>query len=225
MQSIKGGQSGAFIFITEDRKYAIKTITEDELRLMITILPEYADRLINHQTYLVKIIGIFTIYPENVHIVIMTNLFPLRDHMIVFDLKGSIANRKIFFEGFPPSGGTLKDQNFLEMGVKIQSPRKEEIISCLEGDFRLLEKFDIMDYSLIVGIPIHELRESNIIQMSDSVVIGIIDILQKYNLKKKYEKKIKSLLTNPEKLSVLDSPSYLKRISKFIREIFINQDN
>ena len=221
MQSVKGGKSNAFIFITEDKKFVIKTIRDDELRLLLTILPEYEIRVMESNTYLVKIFGVFRIYPGQMSVIIMENLFPQRKNMIIFDIKGGLASRNVDFNGFPAAGETLKDRNFMEMGIKIQTPDKDEIIKCLEKDFGFLERCEIMDYSLVVGIPIHELRESSIIKMSNSSVIGVIDILQKYNLKKKSENLFKSMLTDPENFSAIDPILYSSRIRNFLRGIFI----
>lgn len=223
MQAVGGGNSSSFIFVTENSRFVIKTIQKDEIQVLLEILPAYSKRLIeNKHSYLVKIFGLFTIFPEEISVMIMENLFPSRNDMIIFDLKGSLANRMVEFLDFPSPGETLKDQNFLDMGIHIQASDKDEIVKCLESDFALLASFAIMDYSIVIGIPIRELMESRIIRMDKSIAIGIIDILQKFNSRKQYEKKFKSLVIDPEKLSSIDSLNYFTRIRKFLNLIFIN---
>lgn len=49
--------------------------------------------------------------------------------------------------------------------------------------------------------------------------IGIIDILQKYNTKKKLEHGIKSVAYNPNEISAVDPTHYAKRFYKFMKEV------
>ena len=222
MQEVAGGNSSSFIFVTENNRFVIKTIPKDEIKVLIEILPAYSKRLIESKhSYLVKIFGVFTIFPGEINVMIMENIFPCRGDMVIFDLKGSLANRKVEFGEFPSPGETLKDQNFLDMGIHIQTPDKDEVTKCLESDFSLLASFIIMDYSIVIGIPIQVLKETKIIKLDNSIVVGIIDILQKYNSKKKYEKTFKSIMVDPEKLSSIDSLLYFTRIRKFLNIIFI----
>lgn len=36
-----GGRSGSFFFFSHDRKFILKTMSEDELKLYVKILPEF----------------------------------------------------------------------------------------------------------------------------------------------------------------------------------------
>lgn len=221
MQNLSGGSSGSFLFETTDKKYILKTISDQEKNLMIEILPAYFKRFSEcAETFLVKIIGLFTIFPENLNVLLMENIMLDRENLVIFDLKGSLADRNVYIDFFPIAGKVLKDQNFLESKIKIKCCNTG-IIERLIEDFEVLSKYSIMDYSLIIGIPIDKVRNSEEIIMSNDIKIGIIDILQKYNLKKMYEKSLKSIIHNPKEISSVEPAAYLHRIKEFLSEIFI----
>lgn len=50
--------------------------------------------------------------------------------------------------------------------------------------------------------------------------MGIIDILQEYNVKKKLEHACKSLRYDPLKISVVEPKLYAKRFNDFLKTVF-----
>jgi hypothetical protein len=40
-ERVSEGKSGAFFYFTQDRKYVVKTLTQEELKFLLTILPKY----------------------------------------------------------------------------------------------------------------------------------------------------------------------------------------
>lgn len=50
--------------------------------------------------------------------------------------------------------------------------------------------------------------------------MGIIDILQEYNVKKKLEHAFKSLRYNPLEISVVEPKLYAKRFNNFLKTVF-----
>lgn len=50
--------------------------------------------------------------------------------------------------------------------------------------------------------------------------MGIIDILQEYNVKKKLEHACKSLQYDPLKISVVEPKLYAKRFNDFLKTVF-----
>jgi 1-phosphatidylinositol-4-phosphate 5-kinase len=50
--------------------------------------------------------------------------------------------------------------------------------------------------------------------------MGIIDILQEYNVRKKLEHKYKSLRYDPLKISVVEPKLYAQRFTDFLRTVF-----
>jgi hypothetical protein len=56
------GRSGSFFFFSHDRKFIIKTMTNQELNLFLDKLPAFKDhQRANPNSLLAKIFGVFTI--------------------------------------------------------------------------------------------------------------------------------------------------------------------
>jgi len=90
------GKSGSFFFFSHDRKYIIKTMSAEEIDVMLKILPNYLEHLRKTPGSLIaKIFGIFTIEKDGfgkVHVMLMENTlqFYNPDKLeCIFDLKGS----------------------------------------------------------------------------------------------------------------------------------------
>ena len=94
------GKSGSFFFYSHDRKFIIKTITNEEKETMDEILPSYYNYVKAHKSTLItKIYGIYTVvikYASSVNVILMQNLFGCSPIHIqrMFDLKGSTVQRK-----------------------------------------------------------------------------------------------------------------------------------
>ena len=71
------GKSGSVFFFSHDNKWLIKTMKNEEVDLMIKILPDYLEHhRKNPYSLLAKIFGIFTIKKfrmEPVHVMLMEN--------------------------------------------------------------------------------------------------------------------------------------------------------
>jgi len=94
------GKSGSFFFYSHDRKFIIKTITNEEKETMDKILIDYYLYIKQHDnTLITKIYGIYTVVIKNassVNVILMQNLFGCSPIHIqrMFDLKGSTVQRK-----------------------------------------------------------------------------------------------------------------------------------
>lgn len=63
--------------------------------------------------------------------------------------------------------------------------------------------------------------EAELFEVYDVVLyMGIIDILQEYNLKKKAEHAYKSLQFDPLQISVVEPKLYAKRFINFLEKVF-----
>lgn len=63
--------------------------------------------------------------------------------------------------------------------------------------------------------------EVELFEVYDVVLyMGIIDILQQYNIKKKLEHKYKSMQFDPMSISVIEPKLYSKRFVKFLEKVF-----
>ena len=157
------GRSGSFFFFSHDRKFIIKTITKGELKLFLRILP----RLSNHhkkvpRSLIAKIFGVFTVKMSKVdavHIMLMENTMRLKDPNrlnYVFDLKGSLVDRKV--KGVTKPSTTLKDINFLMAAranpkfTALTDIDQRVIRATVRKDVEFLRSEGLMDYSLLLAI-------------------------------------------------------------------------
>lgn len=232
MLSESGGKSGSFVFITTDQKFVIKTINKAEFSTFKEKLSHnYTQRILNKEkTFLVRIFALLNLRKLDQYVIIMENLIYNKDNSIIFDLKGSKVGR--FVKDIPdpldlPKGVTLKDINFEESNFKINlnSDVRDSIIEVLIEDFKILRDCGIMDYSLLLVIKKGKLSQEesrlSFVDLNDYVVtIGIIDLLQEYNISKQGEKVVKSLFNDVNGVSSIDPKGYFDRISKYLARIF-----
>nr|CAI9859001.1 Phytopthora agathidicda GPCR-PIPK 8 [Phytophthora agathidicida] len=104
-ERVSEGKSGAFFYFTEDRKYVVKTLTNEELKFLLSILPNYYTFMKRHpDTFMTRFFGChgLTMYGKTVFFVVMQSVFAtsLQIHER-FDLKGSWVGR---IEGRKPTG-------------------------------------------------------------------------------------------------------------------------
>jgi 1-phosphatidylinositol-4-phosphate 5-kinase len=70
-----------------------------------------------------------------------------------------------------------------------------------------------------------ELENPDTIEDYDVVLyLGIIDILQEYNVPKRVEHVVKSLKFDPLSISAVDPSTYSKRFVNFLEKVFPEQD-
>ncbi|CAK7273767.1 Phosphatidylinositol-4-phosphate 5-kinase [Sporothrix epigloea] len=161
------GKSGSFFYFSRDYRYIIKTIHHSEHKFLRKILKDYYRHVTeNPNTLLSQFFGLHRVkmpYGRKIHFVVMNNLFPPhRDIHQTFDLKGSTIGRDYPEELLSQNPrATLKDLNWLrrhqhlEMGII----KKRLFLEQLHKDVKLLQRLQIMDYSLLVGT--HDTRRGN----------------------------------------------------------------
>ena len=92
-----------------------------------------------------------------VKLIVMENgMKGISDVLGVFDLKGSMVNRIVKGKNFKPST-TLKDKNLLLMNqekiwLRFSEKDRKEILKVMRTDVKLLQTYNLMDYSLLMGI-------------------------------------------------------------------------
>lgn len=216
-----GGKSDAFIFLTHDQKFVIKTITNSERKFFLnTLFRGYMRRIINFpRSKLVRILGIYKTKPKNQSIIIMESLVTRKEESIIFDLKGSKVSRLV--EGIsdpsnPPFGIVLKDENFRMFGRKIDLEKKKEVVEMLKNDILFLESAAITDYSIFVALFHSDSGGTSRCSEESSaglkVNIGIIDIFEQFGLKKQSEQKIKSFVNKKSEISASSPSKYSARL-------------
>jgi hypothetical protein len=140
----------------------------------------------------------------NMDVLIMENLFYDRKNLQVFDLKGSRRNRYV-----QPSGKdneVLLDENFIEFMAEspfyIREHAKFQLIESLANDSLFLQRFNIMDYSLLVAVTTDD-REAEI-------VVGIVDFIRPFTWDKKLESWVKDAVGSKEP-TIVSPAQYRKR--------------
>ena len=157
------GRSGSFFFFSHDRKFIVKTMTKGELDLFLQILPQLSE---HHKktprSLLSKILGVFTVKMRKVdpvHLMLMENTMRLKNPdklNYVFDLKGSLVDRKV--KGITKPSTTLKDINFLmaagaNKNFTAQTAINRSILrASVHKDVEFLRSLGLMDYSLLLAI-------------------------------------------------------------------------
>ncbi|KAJ4522645.1 Phosphatidylinositol-4-phosphate 5-kinase [Exophiala dermatitidis] len=161
------GKSGSFFYFSRDYKYIIKTIHHAEHKLLRKILRDYYRHVLdNPNTLISQFYGLHRVkipYGRKIHFVVMNNLFPPhRDIHQMFDLKGSTIGRDFREEDLAKNPrATLKDLNWLRRGLHLEfdARTRQIFLDQLRRDVALLQRLQIMDYSLLVGI--HDLGKGN----------------------------------------------------------------
>ncbi|KAK7888091.1 Phosphatidylinositol-4-phosphate 5-kinase [Exophiala xenobiotica] len=161
------GKSGSFFYFSRDYKYIIKTIHHAEHKLLRRILRDYYRHVVdNPNTLISQFYGLHRVkipYGRKIHFVVMNNLFPPhRDIHQMFDLKGSTVGRDLSEEELANNPrATLKDLNWLrrDMHLEFGAHTRQIFLGQLKKDVALLQRLQIMDYSLLVGI--HDLAKGN----------------------------------------------------------------
>ncbi|CAG8794477.1 7161_t:CDS:2, partial [Racocetra fulgida] len=97
-----------------------------------------------------------------IHFVVMNNIFPPhRDIHEIYDLKGSTVGRETKVTNNHNPRTVLKDLNWInsEQHLELGPAKRTFFVEQLEKDVNLLQKLNIMDYSLLVGL--HDTSRGN----------------------------------------------------------------
>lgn len=211
------GKSGSIFWFSHDGHYVLKTVAEEELQNLLTILPKYARHLQdNKDSLLTRYFGAYRFTSsrkDTVNIVVMNNVLDGARHHEVYDLKGTTEDRWVEEKG----GRCLKDINFEPITMRTRAEMHERLHAVLLEDTSFLERLHIMDYSLILSIQylskdsnaaIHAKPFSKLMGGLEGVAcraasqgsssepcifhIGFVDMLTTYDLKKKVAHALKS---------------------------------
>ncbi|XP_017073002.1 phosphatidylinositol 4-phosphate 5-kinase type-1 alpha [Drosophila eugracilis] len=153
------GASGSIFYLTTDDEFIIKTVQKKECEFLQKLLPGYYMNLSqNPRTLLPKFFGLYCFHynSKNVRLVAMNNLLPSDVKMhCKYDLKGSSFRRKASKAERQKASPTFKDLDFAEHhpnGIFLETDKYNALMSTIRRDCMVLESFQIMDYSLLVGI-------------------------------------------------------------------------
>ncbi|KAI3379914.1 hypothetical protein SNEBB_006183 [Seison nebaliae] len=252
------GASGSVFYLTKDDRFIIKTVTYKESKFLGRLLPGYYMNLSqNPKTKLPKFYGLYCYQTgnKNIRVCVMNNILPSNYKMYrKFDLKGSTYKRFASKTEREKRAPTYKDLDFMEFypkGIILDSDKFDELNRTIVKDVRVLESFQIMDYSLLLGIhlvedkdekemgqtpsqkklptkPQKDLIERGILAKTDDgqqllLFLGVIDILQSYQARKRIEHTLKSIWTRQgDTISVTDPTFYANRFLDFVfKQVFV----
>ncbi|CAD8098750.1 unnamed protein product [Paramecium sonneborni] len=233
----EGGKSGQFFFYSQDNQLIIKTVTQQELKIILSMLKNYFQYILsNPNTLIAKIYGVFTFEQENqknINIIVMRNIAKTSNTFRIYDLKGSSYDREVAKKDTNLQKVVLKDLDFLniEKYLYISQEDASYIAENAIKDSNFFKSQGLIDYSLIVFKILNE-KNQNLIPknqantfMCDDIRyryhIGIIDYLQEYNVQKQFEKYSKKIIKLNQNLdtSSQDPKIYANRFQQFIRRI------
>eukprot|EP00730_Choanoeca_flexa_P006354 TRINITY_DN12142_c0_g1_i4.p1 TRINITY_DN12142_c0_g1~~TRINITY_DN12142_c0_g1_i4.p1 ORF type:complete len:1092 (+),score=278.89 TRINITY_DN12142_c0_g1_i4:155-3430(+) len=154
------GASGSLFWLSGDDIFIVKTVQKGESRFLRRLLSGYHLNLMqNKRTLLPKFFGHFC-YKSNtgkhIRFIVMQNILP--SHLTYserYDLKGSKKGRFASEKELRKKSPTLKDLDFERLharGLRMTPEVYDKLVGTIERDIRVLESFQIMDYSLLLGV-------------------------------------------------------------------------
>jgi 1-phosphatidylinositol-4-phosphate 5-kinase len=174
-KQMDGGASGEFFFRTWDKKFIIKTISEEEQQVFEEMIGQYKDHFVQNEKSLIsRIIGLFSfkfdLLDNKIRIIVMENILKIDSKYISrkYDLKGSTHSRRVLSSSnlrrveqddtidleFTLKNRTLKDIDFNSIDKKLAIPLDQShlLFSVLSKDIEFLKSQKLMDYSLLLGV-------------------------------------------------------------------------
>eukprot|EP01130_Rhizamoeba_saxonica_P006041 TRINITY_DN2394_c0_g2_i1.p1 TRINITY_DN2394_c0_g2~~TRINITY_DN2394_c0_g2_i1.p1 ORF type:complete len:412 (-),score=95.45 TRINITY_DN2394_c0_g2_i1:69-1304(-) len=244
------GKSGSLFIMSNTRKFMIKSIEKSEKDRLILMIRSYHDHLQNNpESLLMKIIGFYRYRSIPNKSFIMFNNLLLTDASIdeKYDLKGSTKEREASNSEKAKDSPVFLDNDFTAFNRKLfLGDLKDRFLQQVYADAELLAQFDIMDYSILVGIHTNEEydhpegREAisfnsdlarNVCHIStpedapnEIYFIGIIDNLTHYNTSKKIAHGFKRIKWTKESLSTVPARLYCDRFKDFVTEIVQDEE-
>ena len=161
VEMFTNSKSGSFFFYSSDYRFILKTCTKREAGFLMSALPQYHAHLSAHRyTLLCRFFGLHRVrLPGNlgrtVYFVVMGNVFPIDKPIHErYDLKGSTRGRATSEAEKEEPNVVLKDLDWIRAGRKLHlgADKKRRLLAQIKKDCALLERLEVIDYSLLVGI-------------------------------------------------------------------------
>lgn len=188
----KGGKTKSVFLKTLDDRFVLKSLSTIETQAFLRFAPAYfqimSESLFHDlPSVIAKMLGFYQIIIKNPvtgvefnwFLLVMENLFYDRSPTRIFDLKGSMRNRRIQSTG--EKNEVLLDENMVEFIYEsplfAREHSKKLLRASVWNDTLFLSKQNVMDYSLMVAIE----------EDKKELVVGIIDCIRTYTWDKKLE--------------------------------------
>ncbi|KAL9129660.1 MAG: hypothetical protein Q9217_001939 [Psora testacea] len=192
----KGGKTKSVFLKTLDDRFVLKSLSPIETQAFLRFAPAYF-RIMSESLFhelpsvIAKMLGFYQIIIKNPatgiefnwFLLLMENLFYDRSPTRIFDLKGSMRNRRIQSTG--EQNEVLLDENMVEFIYEsplfTREHSKKLLRASVWNDTLFLSRQNVMDYSLMIAID----------ENRKELVVGIIDCIRTYTWDKKLESWIK----------------------------------
>ena len=192
----KGGKTKSVFLKTLDDRLVLKSLSTIETQAFLRFAPAYF-RIMSEALFhalpsvIAKMLGFYQIVIKNPvtgvefnwFLLVMENLFYDRSPTRIFDLKGSMRNRRIQSTG--EQNEVLLDENMVEFIYEsplfAREHSKKLLRASVYNDTLFLSRQNVMDYSLMIAID----------EDRKELVVGIIDCIRTYTWDKKLESWIK----------------------------------
>jgi len=192
----KGGKTKSVFLKTLDDRLVLKSLSQIETQAFLRFAPAYFQLMgeaLFHElpSVIAKMVGFYQIIIKNPvtgvefnwYLLVMENLFYDRSPTRIFDLKGSMRNRRIQSTG--EQNEVLLDENMVEFIYEsplfVREHSKRLIRSSVWNDTLFLARQSVMDYSLMIAID----------ENRKELVVGMIDCIRTYTWDKKLESWLK----------------------------------
>jgi 1-phosphatidylinositol-3-phosphate 5-kinase len=192
----KGGKTKSVFLKTLDDRLVLKSLSQIETQAFLRFAPAYFQLMgeaLFHElpSVIAKMLGFYQIIIKNpvtgvefnCNLLVMENLFYDRTPTRIFDLKGSMRNRRIQSTG--EKDEVLLDENMVEFIYEsplfVREHSKRLLRSSVFNDTLFLARQSVMDYSLMIAID----------ENRKELVVGMIDCIRTYTWDKKLESWLK----------------------------------
>jgi hypothetical protein len=187
------------------------------------------------ETLLPRYLGLYELHnilgdKSKVQVVVMLNVFGGSKKIhYKYDIKGSTAGREASKKELAKTNPVLKDLDWLkkERVLALDEAEHTRMLTALQEDVRCLQSWNLMDYSLLVGIhkrdaqdpAKYEVMPVVLLEDKDRIAyIGIVDILTVYRLRKRAETFFSSHLRCGRNASCQHPEYYGSRFLLFVSE-------
>ncbi|KAM9858033.1 phosphatidylinositol 4-phosphate 5-kinase-like protein 1 isoform 1-T2 [Aulostomus maculatus] len=162
LQFVSNSKSKANFFVTNDKRYFLKTQSSREVKFLLRNLQAYTDHLDKYpHSLMVRFLGVHRIViPSQIkkYFIVMQSVFyPDERINIRYDIKGCQLGRWTN----PDTGGkqmikVLKDNNFEGQSITL-GPEKSWFVNQVKVDTAFLQELNVLDYSLLLAHqPLHQ---------------------------------------------------------------------
>ena len=229
------GKSGSFFFFSHDDELLIKTMTLDDFNAFMKLFKNYFHYInIYPDSMIARIYGIYSVTLEGqdpVYLILMGNTKKIPDHCVrrIYDLKGSLVQREVKGkESSFKNTACLKDINILnlqdqEVILKFDKETQIKVMKQMSSDVRLLNRFGLMDYSLLFVIafnPNYVKKFPEQFEQENGVLVKPYKLVkkEKFENAKLKEKRFKQKYTRL-------TQEFIQKMSGYTKEEFEEREN